>query len=292
VDGLDFAWSKPSVQAILNGGYRFVCRYLSWDTSGKNLTHAEATSYLDAGIAVVSNWEYATDAALKGYNQGVSDATEGRSQHNNCGGPEEAQIYFSVDWDVNQSQYAAVAEYFKGVATVVGLDRTGAYGGYNIIKYLFDNGLIRYGWQTYAWSGGRWDGRAQLRQVQNGIIVDGADCDRNTAMADDYGQWGGNDMSDYSPDTARAIAIGATYTGGWLPPEDDVRQYNLQTVEGRLTSLIEAGSSVPVEVDADAVAEALMSNKDFLAAIAKAVNDDAAARMASTQAGRTVPTAR
>jgi hypothetical protein len=291
VDGLDFAWSKPSVQAILDGGYRFVCRYLSWDTTGKNLTRAEATSYLNNGIGVVSNWEYATGAAANGYNQGVSDATAGRGQHDDCGGPAEAPIYFSVDWDVSQNQYAAVGEYFKGVATVVGLNRTGAYGGYNIITYLFDLGLIRYGWQTYAWSGGRWDGRAQLRQVQNGIIVGGADCDRNTAMADDFGQWGANDMSDYSPDTARAIAIGATYTGGWLPPEDDVRNYNLQRVESRLASLIQAGQSVPVEVDADQVAQALANNKDFLAAIAKAVNDDVAARMA-TPATRSVPTAR
>lgn len=38
------------------------------------------------------------------------------------------------------------------------------------------------------------------------------------------------------------------------------------------------GQPVPVEVDADAVAAALIANKDFMAAIAKSVNDDAKVR--------------
>lgn len=41
-----------------------------------------------------------------------------------------------------------------------------------------------------------------------------------------------------------------------------------------------ASAPAPVEVDAEAVAAALASNTEFLAALAKAVNDDAAARLA------------
>ncbi len=188
--GLDFAWSKPSVDAILAGGYTFVLRYLSYDTTGKNLTRAEADSYRAAGIDVCSNWEYAANAALNGYSQGVKDATVAAKQHAACGGPPDAPIYFSIDFNPTVAQMPTVDAYMRGVASVLGVPRTGAYGGYRTIRHLFDAGLIVWGWQTYAWSAGQWDSRAQLRQAQNGITVGGADCDRNEAHADNFGQWG------------------------------------------------------------------------------------------------------
>src|SRR5262249_20698214 len=52
---------------------------------------------------------------------------------------------------------------------------------------LFDDGKITWGWQTYAWSGGQWDSRAQLRQTQNEL--GGGDLDADEAMTSDYGQW-------------------------------------------------------------------------------------------------------
>ena len=83
--------------------------------------------------------------------------------------------------------YSALNSYFDGVASVIGRSRTGAYGGYHVIKELFDNGKITWGWQTYAWSNGLWDKRAQLRQVLNGI--DGGDVDKDLGVAADFGQW-------------------------------------------------------------------------------------------------------
>jgi Domain of unknown function (DUF1906) len=188
--GLDFSWSRPSIEAMLAAGYTFVCRYLSWSTTGKNLTRAEADSYRAAGIDIVSNWEYYADAALGGYWQGVDDATEALRQHAECGGGPDDPIYFSVDWDAQSWQWPAIADYFDGIASVLPLRRIGAYGGVSVIAALFDTGLITYGWQTYAWSYGRWDPRAQLRQVKNGIYVGGQECDRNEAWAADFGAWG------------------------------------------------------------------------------------------------------
>src|SRR5206468_7721015 len=46
-----------------------------------------------------------------------------------------------------------------------------------------------WGWQTYAWSGGKWDARAQIQQYSNDHVINGVGCDYNRAMADDYGQW-------------------------------------------------------------------------------------------------------
>jgi len=63
------------------------------------------------------------------------------------------------------------------------------YAGYYPIKRAFDAGKIKWGWQTYAWSGGQWDARAQLQQYKNGVNVGGADCDYDRAMVSDYGQW-------------------------------------------------------------------------------------------------------
>jgi hypothetical protein len=193
--GLDYSWSRPSVQAIVDGGFRFVCRYLSWDTTGKNLTADEAAAYVAAGIEVCSNWEYTVGAPRNGFDQGVEDAKEAARQHVDVGGPDWAPVYFSVDFDMTDADWPAVADYFRGVAAVIGLPRTGAYGGIKSIRALFDHGLITYGWQTYAWSYGEWDHRAQVRQVQNGMTLDGATVDYNTAQASDIGGWGsGDDM--------------------------------------------------------------------------------------------------
>lgn len=189
VTGVDYAWGRPSTDALRGQGVVFACRYLSYDKSGKNLTFDEAARLCAAGIAVVSNWEYATQAALNGHAQGVADATEADRQHRAAGGPADRPIYFSVDFDATPGQQAAINDYFDGVASVIGLQRTGAYGGYWVIKRLFDAGKISWGWQAYAWSGGNWDGRAHLRQIRNGVRIDKVDTDLDQAMTVDFGQW-------------------------------------------------------------------------------------------------------
>ncbi|GAA5194693.1 hypothetical protein GCM10023322_59740 [Rugosimonospora acidiphila] len=187
--GIDYAWEHPSPAAIRSAGYTFVCRYLS-RTAAKNLTRSEADSLIAAGLDIVCNWEATSNAALNGYSQGVTDAQQASTQADQCGMPAGRPIYFSVDFDASSSQQPAINSYFDGVASVLGLGRTGGYGGYNVIQRLFGAGKIVWGWQTYAWSSGHWDSRAQLRQVQNGITVGGAECDANQAMAADFGQWG------------------------------------------------------------------------------------------------------
>lgn len=199
---IDFAWGRPSVASLKAAGAIAVCRYLSYDKTGKTLTKAEADGLRLGGIDVVSNWEQAgnwTEYA-GGQTTGRSHAAEANRQHIACGGPPERPIYFSTDWNATSTQLGTVAEYYRGVASVIGLNRTGAYGGFTTIKYLFDQGVIAWGWQTYAWSTFRddpsgqmylhWDPRAQLRQVQNGVSIGGVDCDLDETRAADFGQWG------------------------------------------------------------------------------------------------------
>ena len=186
--GVDYSWARPSLSTLRSQGYTFVVRYLSHDTTGKNLSRSEADALIAAGLDIVSNWEDSATDALSGYSRGVSDAQAANAQAANCGAPSNRPIYFSVDFDATPGQQAAINSYFDGVASVIGRDRTGAYGGYYVIQRLFDAGKITWGWQTYAWSGGQWESRAQLRQIQNGILSGQADKDESVAI--DFGQWG------------------------------------------------------------------------------------------------------
>ncbi|WP_245602071.1 DUF1906 domain-containing protein [Hamadaea tsunoensis] len=188
--GIDYSSGRPRPGQVAAAGYSFVCRYLSYSAS-KNLTKSEADALRAAGLDIVVVWETTAQRALDGSAAGAADATEAHRQAVACGMPATRPIYFAVDFDASTSQQTAINAYFDGVASVLGRGRTGVYGGYGVTSRLFNAGKITWGWQTYAWSGGSWDARAQLRQTLNGITVDGASCDRDEAHAADFGQWGG-----------------------------------------------------------------------------------------------------
>ncbi|MBX7550175.1 peptidoglycan-binding protein [Streptomyces sp. tea 10] len=195
--GIDYSDASLTAGSVAAAGYGFVCRYLSWLPNSKVLTLSEAQALTAAGLGIVSNWEsdglqsWQSSVPSDPYSQGAGHATEAQRQALANGMPSSRPIYFSVDFDLQPSMYSALNSYFDGVASVIGRSRTGAYGGYHVIRELFDSGKIAWGWQTYAWSGGNWDSRAQLRQVQNDITVAGHDADLDQAMAADFGQWGG-----------------------------------------------------------------------------------------------------
>jgi hypothetical protein len=95
--------------------------------------------------------------------------------------PDDRPIYFSIGFDAGPAQQPVINAYLDGVASVLGRDRTGAYAGHPVLSRLFDAGKITWGWQTHAWSDGRWEPRAGLRQTHNGISVGGQSCDRDEA---------------------------------------------------------------------------------------------------------------
>jgi uncharacterized protein (TIGR03382 family) len=211
--GVDYSWARPSPQSLHDQGYTFAVRYLSYDDSGKNLTRDEANALIAAGVEIVSNWENSAGDALDGFDAGAQYARDAEAQAAANGMPPTRPIYFSVDFDASPGQQAALNDYFDGVASVIGRERTGAYGGYYVIQRLFDAGKITYGWQTYAWSGGQWEPRAQLRQVENGIA--GGTLDRDEAVAADFGQWGLSKPPRGTLDAAACEAV-----TGWAQDED------------------------------------------------------------------------
>jgi hypothetical protein len=189
IPGCDMA-AMVAPSSIVSMGYQFVCRYVSGGNS-KDITSSEASALQAAGLDIVLVWETSglagTDVSDP-MSQGVTDATAAESEAASVGAPSTRPIYFAVDFDASSSDESAVNAYFQGVASVIGLSRTGVYGGYYIVNELFNSGLVEWGWQTYAWSSGQWDARAQLRQTQDDI--DNGQLDADQGVAADFGQWG------------------------------------------------------------------------------------------------------
>jgi hypothetical protein len=196
--GLDYV-SGPPVSVLTAQRVTFVCRYTGYfsgynlsaisTAQGKCLTPGEAKALGQARIAVVSNYEWYANRAAEGKDSGVWDARTAEKIHAGCGGPSNRPIYFSVDFAPTPAQMGQIGSYFKGVASVLDLTRTAAYGSKAVIEYLFNNKLISYGWQTYGWSGGAWDPRANIRQYQNNMTMDGRSVDYNESRTADFGQW-------------------------------------------------------------------------------------------------------
>lgn len=223
--GIDYAWSHPSVKTMTDAGVKFIARYLSNDSS-KDLSRSEATAANNAGIWCVVVWETTASRALAGRQAGRDDALTALHKARALGMPEDRPIYFAVDFDArSSSDLAKIKEYFIGAASPeggLGKERVGMYGGYVPIKWAFDTGLITWGWQTYAWSGGKWDSRAHIQQYRNGVNLGGADVDYDRAMYDDYGQW----MIGVSPvaiskEDAKLIAQYVAKTDDLYPAPDD-----------------------------------------------------------------------
>jgi hypothetical protein len=179
--GIDFGWRAVSAGSARNMGAQFAVSYLSMDRS-KNWTLAMINAYHALDLGTVSVWETSATRALAGYGAGRTDALAALRQERALELPPQLPVYFAVDFDETSRQAGRVASYFRGVNSVLGVNRTGAYGGYWTISRLFNAGLIGYGWQTSAWSRGLWDPRAQLQQY----AYYGA-YDWNRAMTNTYG---------------------------------------------------------------------------------------------------------
>lgn len=295
-EGLDYAWPPhPDLDQAWAAGYRFVSRYFSYDTTGKNLTASELQALRAKGFEVMANWEWFGDwrdyggGATTGRQQAIDAIAQGRATGYATG----CSIYHSVDFDPTDQQLATgvhgYAAAYQDEMHAAGF-RSGGYGGYHTIKYLFDNGLIDDGWQTYAWSmfadyaGGpiylHWDARAAIRQDNNGITVGGAQCDHNTRVGQTYlmGQ------ATSTVEDKMYFCINANGDGAvWLA--DGIRRRSMAD-QAEIQQWLDLGAKrieVPTAADLDRyghVASGAPSAVVDLAAIAKAVNDDAAARLA------------
>lgn len=194
--GLDYYSLAPS-EAKAQGA-SFVVRYLS-GVEGKDLTAFEAKELANLHIDSVVVWEREKNQALNGYLEGQMHAHTGLKLALAAGMVGSRPIYFAVDFDTTVYDYPKLIQpYFEGARSVLGIERMGAYGGVTTIATLFDAGLIKWGWQTSAWSSEghplEWDPRAQMHQVEYD-----RNWDRDVALTPDFGQWIPGEPPPYPP---------------------------------------------------------------------------------------------
>jgi hypothetical protein len=188
--GLDYSWGRPGGEAVAAAGYEFVIRYLPYPGHhGKGLSRPEITDIREHGLDLGVIYESVASRALHGHGAGSADARQSVRSMEALGIP-EIPVYFAVDFDAQPHQYAQVAQYFAGCASVLGSARVGLYGSYSVVQaFSQDDPSTSWYWQTYAWSRGRLSPFAHVYQYRNGQIVGGAEVDFNREIVPDWGQW-------------------------------------------------------------------------------------------------------
>lgn len=157
---IDYAWSHPNPGAIRRAGYKGVIRYLSPDAT-KNITRDEVTALHRAGLWIALVWEGPSNAAGKGERQGRRDMRRAERMAARLGYPRDCPIFYAVDFD---AEPRAIRPYFRGV-TNGNRFQQGVYGSLRVVHdIMVTTGLVRYGWQTVAWSGGQTSSHAHLYQ--------------------------------------------------------------------------------------------------------------------------------
>lgn len=209
--GVDFAFSHPDPHGLYDLGFRFAGRYIGAGTDDKQLHADEIAALNGAGLAIVSLVEGGSRGALSGYLTGVTQGQLALDDVNQLGIPADRPMYAAIDWDFHAGDMAAVGQYLDGLASVIGRERVGVYGGYQAVRWAREQWGARWLFQTYAWSAGQWYPAAQLRQTLNGQEAAGGTVDLCLATVDDYGQWmiGGSVMSEWTltPDGDKPWAL-------------------------------------------------------------------------------------
>ena len=212
---IDFAARQIPAQQIRAAGYSGVVNYVSMSRPGssfgaKPITRSYADSLIAAGLVLVSNYQYgkpggtAPSDFTRGYAGGIADARTAWQLHTAAGGGQSAPIFFTIDDDINRDTWNHTAlPWFRGINSVLGVQRTGVYGGVRVCQWAAADGVIgssstpgrRWVWQTRAWSGNQVHPAAVLYQrivstaSNPGPKVGGLEVDVNDVLAPDCGQW-------------------------------------------------------------------------------------------------------
>ncbi len=212
---IDYAMRQIPAADIRAAGYAGVINYVSTSRPGSNfgakpITRPYAESLTAAGLVIVSNYQYgkpggtAPSDYTRGAAGGIADARTAWQLHTAAGGGQSAPIFFSVDEDISRDTWNRLAlPWFRGINSVLGVQRTGVYGGIDVCQWAAADGVIgfsrtpgrRWAWQTRAWSGTKVDPAAVLYQrivataSNPGPLVGGIEVDVNDVLAQDCGQW-------------------------------------------------------------------------------------------------------
>jgi len=171
-EGIDYSFSRPSITELSSFGFKVAGRYL-WNEkyadgrTNKGLSVTELAELHRNGFTVFFIYEEDGKELAGGREAGLRVAKAAEEYRVKLG-LGEVPIYFNVDYDASGDDLNKIGDALRAIAEVIGLQRVGLYAGYNVLTLMFDAGLITWGFQTYAWSGGKWDSRAQIQQYCNG----------------------------------------------------------------------------------------------------------------------------
>lgn len=213
---IDFAERLVSPEQIKAAGFDGALVYVSELRPGatfdfKPVTREFADGLRAQGLHVVScyqfgkpGWPNSPSDFTRGFDGGVADAQTALRLHGAAGGPDSAPIFFSVDEPISADTWKSPAvQWFRGINSVLGVQRTGIYGGVNQVGWAIADGVVgrsttpgfRWAWQTRAWSGGQLEPAAVLFQrevvtaTDPGAVIDGVHVDVDDVLAPDFGQW-------------------------------------------------------------------------------------------------------
>ncbi len=213
---VDFADRLVQPEQLKAAGFDGALVYVSELRPGatfdfKPVTRDYADGLRAAGLHVVScyqygkpGWETSPSDFTRGYDGGVADARTALRLHTAAGGPDTAPIFFSVDEDIDAKTWKSVAaKWFRGINSVLGVERTGIYGGARQCGWAIADDVVghstspghRWAWQTKAWSGGEREPAAVLFQrevvtaADPGFMIDDIHVDVDDVLAPDFGQW-------------------------------------------------------------------------------------------------------
>lgn len=212
---IDFTERLVPADQIKSAGYDGAVVYVSESRPGANfdfkpVTREYANALRAAGLHIVSNYQYGKPGwpdpsdFTRGHDGGVADAQTAQRLHAAAGGPASAPIFFSIDDDIDLNTWNSVAvNWFRGINSVLGVQRTGIYGHARACGWAIRDGVIgqsttaghRWAWQTSAWSRGERAPGAVLYQAavntpsSPGPLIGGIHVDVDDVLATDFGQW-------------------------------------------------------------------------------------------------------
>jgi len=213
---IDFADRLVAPEAIKAAGYDGALVYVSELRPGATFNFKPVTrEFTDGmralGLHVVSIYQYGKPGWVnspsdftRGFDGGVADARTALRLHGAAGGPDSAPIFFSVDEPIDAGTWKSLAApWFRGINSVLGVARTGIYGGVNELGWAIADGVVGasttpgyyWAWQTKAWSGGKRAPGAVLFQrevvtaTDPGAMIGDIHVDVDDVLAPDFGQW-------------------------------------------------------------------------------------------------------
>jgi hypothetical protein len=213
---IDFTHRQVAPDLIKAAGFDGALVYVSElrpnaDFDFKPVTREYTDGLRAADLEIVScyqygkpNWPNAPSDYTRGFDGGVADAQTAMRLHTAAGGPDSAPIFFSVDEDIDLDIWNSVAlQWYRGINSVLGVNRTGMYGHANACAWAIEDGVIgpsttaghAWAWQTRAWSDGAREPAAVLYQdvivtpTDPGVILGGTSVDVDLVLAPDFGQW-------------------------------------------------------------------------------------------------------